>query len=184
MKQNSHYEDHLSVNGHFWGDDGCLWSYRCILFINILWLHTYTDLFRIKGSLKASTGFIPSFCWTTREHQCLLFFFLSCHRTEVYRHGTSLRLLAQLHWLQGPTHGRGSWPHVCGQQRLHPLPGPKWHQQRASYSKQEHTFITSLTLSLGAVMLFQSTTTKQKTQVCSTTGCLLYNSITILKYNQ
>lgn len=126
------------------------------MFTNILSLHTYTDLFITKGSLKASTGFIPSFWWTKCEHQCLLFFFISCHRAEVYRHSTSLCLLAQLHWLQGPAHGRGSWPHVCGQQRLHPLPGPKWHQQRAPYSKQEYTLILSQILSLGAVMRFLS----------------------------
>lgn len=102
--------------------------------------HAHSDLFITKGSLKASTGFIPSFCRTACERQCLLFCFLFCHRAEVYRHGTSLCLPAQLNWLQGPAHGRGSWSHVRGQQRLHPLPGPQWHQQRAPYSKQEHAY--------------------------------------------
>ena len=62
--------------------------------------------------------------------------FCSCScRAEVHWHRSPLLLSAELDRLSDPAHGRGPWPHVCGQQRLHPLSGSARHQQGAAHSK-------------------------------------------------
>lgn len=58
------------------------------------------------------------------------------YRAKVDWHRSPLLLFAELDRLSHPSHGRGPRPHVCGQQRLHPLSGSARHQQGATHRKK------------------------------------------------
>lgn len=67
--------------------------------------------------------------------------YLCLSRTEIHRYRPSLRLPPQHVGLPYPADGWGPWPHVCGQQGSHLIPGPAWHQQGPSYRKTFSIFL-------------------------------------------